>query len=140
MQIQKFVVRVVVTLIVAIVVIAVFFHYSITILNAVTEASVPESGMHLSGWRIQFEPFPGLWLFFNPSFNAIKVFGLLLFRFLSLVPGISYLLQNQIVGDSGRMHPEYDWLPGRAGRVLLAGSGKVACYRMKREKLIGLNQ
>ena len=58
----------------------------------------------------------------------------------SLVPGISYLLQNQMVGDSGRMHPEYDWLPGRAGRVLLAGSGKVACYRMKREKLIGLNQ
>ena len=135
MQIQKFRVRGVVALSIVLFVIAVFSHYPITMLNAVTEAQVPGFSFHLSVWRILFELLPGILLFFHQSFFTIKEFPLLVW-ILSKMPGISCLLMNQTVEDFTRMHPEYDRLQVKAGGVLLVGSGTVARYRMKCEKLI----
>ena len=72
MQIQKSLLKWVAALVTAIVVTATLFHFPITIVNAVTGAQVPEFGIHVSGWRILFEPFLGILLFFNQSFYAIK--------------------------------------------------------------------
>jgi hypothetical protein len=46
-------------------------------------------------------------------------------------------LMNQTVEDFTSMHPEYDRLQVKSGGILLVGSGTVAWYRMKCEKLIG---
>jgi hypothetical protein len=85
MQIQKSLLKWAAALIAAIVVTATLFHFPITIVNAVTGAQVPEFGIHVSGWRILFEPLLGILLYFNQSFYAIKEFALLLLWILAIV-------------------------------------------------------
>ena len=62
----------------AILLTATFLHYPITLVNALTLEQVPGFAIHISAWRILFEPFIGLLLYFNQSFYAIKEFALLL--------------------------------------------------------------
>ncbi len=56
---------------------ALLFHYPVTIVNALTLESLPDYSIHISVWRILFEPFLGILLFFNQSFYAIPEFLLL---------------------------------------------------------------
>jgi hypothetical protein len=62
---------------------AVLFHYPITIVDALTLESLPEFGVQISWWRLLFEPFLGILLFFNQSFHAIPEF--LLFGFWAIL-------------------------------------------------------
>ena len=105
MQIQKSPLRWVAALIAAIVVTSFFFHFPITIVNAVTGAQVPEFGIHLSTWRIVFEPFVGLLLFFNQSFYAIKEFGSLLFWILFLI--VIYIIVESLRISDGRVRRRF---------------------------------
>ena len=59
-------------LIIAIIIVASFFPYSIHIEDALTLQAVPDFGIHISTWRILFEPILGLLLFFNRAFYAIE--------------------------------------------------------------------
>ncbi len=83
MRINKTTLKLLVVLISAIIVATVLFHVPITIVNAVTGQQAPEFGIHISVWRILFEPFLGLLLFFNQSFYAIKEFVFFLFWILA---------------------------------------------------------
>ena len=70
--------------IVLIILIAVFFHYPITIVNALTLDSLPEFGIHIPVWRVVFEPFLGILLFFNQSFYTIPEMVMLLIWILAI--------------------------------------------------------
>ena len=60
-------------LIVAIILVAVLFHYSIHIANALTLETLSEYSIHISIWRILFEPVVGILLFFNRSIYATEL-------------------------------------------------------------------
>lgn len=59
------------TLIVAIILVSAVFHYSVHIVNALTLENAAEFSIRISVWRIVFEPFLGILLFFNRSFFAL---------------------------------------------------------------------
>jgi hypothetical protein len=63
--------NVAVLLITAIVLVAVLFHYPITIVDALTLEALPEFGIHIPAWRILFEPFLGVLLFLNQALYAV---------------------------------------------------------------------
>ena len=94
MQIQKSLLKWVAAIIAAILVTATLFHFPITIVDAVTQEVVPEFGIHVSGWRILFEPFLGILLFFNQSFYAIKEFAFLLFWIITII--LIYSIVNSL--------------------------------------------
>jgi len=64
---------------IAIVLISVLFHYSVHITNALTLETMSEYGIHISNWRILFEPFLGALLYFNRAFFAVDEFQLVLY-------------------------------------------------------------
>ncbi len=66
-------------LIFAIILISALFHYSIHIENALTLEPLSEFGIHISIWKIVFEPVLGILLFFNRSFHALIELRFLLF-------------------------------------------------------------
>lgn len=58
--------------------IAAVFHYPVHIENALTLQSEPGFDVRVSGWRILFEPFTGLLLYFNRAFYPVDEFRQLL--------------------------------------------------------------
>lgn len=72
----------------AIAAITFLFHYPITITDALTLEPVPGFGIQISVWRLLFEPFLGILLFFNQSFYAIPEF--ILFGFWSILAYMVY--------------------------------------------------
>ncbi len=56
-----------------------FFHFPVQIVDALTLEASPDFDIHISIWRILFEPVMGLLLFFNRSTFAIEENELLLF-------------------------------------------------------------
>ena len=58
--------------------ISVIFHYQIHIEDAITNSPVPEFGISISLWRIFFEPFVGLLLFFNRALYSLDELPILL--------------------------------------------------------------
>lgn len=84
MYYTKRTVRTAIVLIAAIVAAAVFFHYPITVTDALSLEPDPEFGIHVPAWRIVFEPFLGLLLFFNQAFYAIREFMLMVLWVLAL--------------------------------------------------------
>lgn len=71
-------------LIAAIILVSVLFHYPIHIINALTLENLSEYGIHISIWRIVFEPFLGALLFFNRTFFAVDEFQLILYWILAI--------------------------------------------------------
>lgn len=65
-------------LMVTIVLISLFFHYTIHITDAITLKELPEYGIQISFWRILFEPFLGVLLFFNRALYALEEFPMVL--------------------------------------------------------------
>ncbi|NOR75948.1 MAG: hypothetical protein GQ525_12405, partial [Draconibacterium sp.] len=66
-------------LIAAIIFVSLLFHYSIHITSALTLETLSEYGIQISAWRIVFEPFIGVLLFFNRAFFAIDEFKFVLY-------------------------------------------------------------
>lgn len=58
--------------------ISLLFHYPVHIADALTLGTLPEYEIHISVWRILFEPVLGVLLFFNRAFYAISEFQLIL--------------------------------------------------------------
>jgi hypothetical protein len=63
---------------IAIIFISVIFHYQIHIENAISNTPTSEFGINISIWRIIFEPFIGLLLFFNRALYALDEMPILL--------------------------------------------------------------
>ncbi len=61
-----------------IIIISLFFHYSIHITDAITLNELPDFGIRISNWRILFEPFIGVLLFFNRALYALNEFPMVL--------------------------------------------------------------
>lgn len=76
--------RIPAVLIIAIIFIAGFFHYSIHIENALTLETLSEFGIHIPVWKIVFEPVLGILLFYNRSFHALTELRFLLFWILAI--------------------------------------------------------
>ncbi|MBT3382949.1 MAG: hypothetical protein HN778_13965 [Prolixibacteraceae bacterium] len=73
-----------VALVLTITFITVLFHYSIHITDALTLETLTDYGIQISIWRIVFEPFIGVLLFFNRSFFAIEELKFLLYWLLAI--------------------------------------------------------
>ncbi len=71
-------------LITAIIIVSLLFHYPIQIVNALTLETMPEFDIHISVWRILFEPFLGLLLFFNRALYPITEFRFVLYWALAI--------------------------------------------------------
>jgi len=71
-------------LIAAIIFVSLLFHYPIEIVNALTLETMPEFGIHISVWRILFEPFLGVLLFFNQALYPITEFRFVLYWALAI--------------------------------------------------------
>ncbi len=72
-------------LILVIVFISLFFHYSIHISDALTLEKLSEFGIHISNWRILFEPMIGVLLFFNRALYALDEFPMVLVWILAII-------------------------------------------------------
>ncbi len=70
-------------LIAAIIFVSLLFHYSIRITSALTLETLSDFGINISTWRIVFEPFIGVLLFFNRAFFAIDEFKFVLYWILA---------------------------------------------------------
>lgn len=66
------------TLIIVIILVSVVFHYSVHIVNVLTLENAGDFGIRISIWRIIFEPFLGVLLFFNRSFFALAELRIIL--------------------------------------------------------------
>ena len=64
--------------------ISLFFHFPIHITDAITLEAQPEYEIHISLWRILFEPILGILLFFNRSLYALAEIQVLLYWILAL--------------------------------------------------------
>ena len=64
--------------------ISLFFHFPIHIADAITLEAQPEYEIHISLWRILFEPILGILLFFNRSLYALAEIQVLLYWILAL--------------------------------------------------------
>ncbi len=84
--------------IIAIIVIAFFFPYSIHIQDALTLQPDPEFGIELSIWRIIFEPILGLLLFFNRSLYALDELLILLYWILGFY--ITYVILKYLLSKN----------------------------------------
>lgn len=62
-----------------IIILPVFFHYPIQITDALSLKPANDFGIHISFWRVIFEPIMGLMLFFNRSLYAIEENELILY-------------------------------------------------------------
>ncbi len=62
----------------AIVLIASLFHYPIHFIDAVSNKTLTDFGLHISVWRIIFEPFLGLLMYFNRALYALDEFPMTL--------------------------------------------------------------
>ena len=71
-------------LIAAIIFVSLLFHYPIQIVDALTLETMPEFGIHISVWRILFEPFLGILLFFNRALYPITEFRFVLYWALAI--------------------------------------------------------
>lgn len=80
-KIQKYIP---VVFIAAIILVPVLFHYSIHIRNALTLETLPEYGIHISIWRILFEPVLGVLLFFNRTLYGVTEFEFVLYWILAV--------------------------------------------------------
>ncbi len=60
------------TFVAFIIILATFFHYPVQIIHALTLEALPNFDIHISIWRILFEPFMGVLLFFNRSTYPIE--------------------------------------------------------------------
>lgn len=65
-------------LVLAMVVLSTLFHKPIEIIDALTSDTVPGFGIHISMWRILFEPFAGPLLFYLRADQALVEFAVLL--------------------------------------------------------------
>ena len=70
--------------IICIAAISLFFHFPIHIADAITLEAQPEYEIHISLWRILFEPILGILLFFNRSLYALAEIQVLLYWILAL--------------------------------------------------------
>ncbi len=71
--------------VVAIIIMAVPFHYPVRIVNALTAEPVPGFDIHISAWRVLFEPFTGPLLFYLRAHQPLKEFTILLIWVILLI-------------------------------------------------------
>jgi hypothetical protein len=71
-------------ILIAIVILSVFFPFTIHIENALTLEPEPDFGIHIPVWKTVFEPVLGLLLFYNRSFHALTEMRFLLFWILAI--------------------------------------------------------
>ena len=91
--------------IVAIIVVAFFFPYSIHIQDALTLQPDPEFGIKISIWRIIFEPILGLLLFFNRSLYALDELLILLYWILGFY--LSYVILKFFISKNISNNKKY---------------------------------
>ena len=83
-QLNKTKILIPASLLTVIILVSVFFHYTIHIADALTLEAIPEYEIHISIWRIIFEPVLGVLLFFNRSFYALEEFIFVLYWVLAI--------------------------------------------------------
>ena len=92
-------------LITAIILVSALFHYSIHIENALTQETLSDFGIHISIWKIVFEPVLGILLFFNRSFHTLIELRFLLFWV--LVVFIVYSIIKSILLKEWRLRKRF---------------------------------
>ena len=73
-----------VVLFIAMVILSLFFHQPIQIIDVLTSEPVPGFDIHISAWRVLFEPFTGPLLFYLRADQAIQEFSILLYWILAI--------------------------------------------------------
>ncbi len=91
--------------IIAIIIVAFFFPYSIHIQDALTLQPDPEFGIKISIWRIIFEPILGLLLFFNRSLYALDELLILLYWILGFY--FSYVILRYFISKNISNNKKY---------------------------------
>lgn len=69
---------------IALVILSVLFHRPIEIVDALSSEPVPGFDIYISPWRVLFEPFTGLLLYYLRADQAVKEFSILLYWILAL--------------------------------------------------------
>ncbi len=82
-----------------IVIISVFFHYTVHFIDAVNNETLRGYAVDISLWRILFEPFIGLLLYFNRALYALDEFPMTLYWILIIF--IIYSLVKAIILKNG---------------------------------------
>lgn len=85
--------------------ISIFFHYPIHITDALTLEALPEYDIKIPIWRMVFEPFLGLLLFFNRSLYALTEIQFLLYWMLAIF--IIYVIIKIITKKRRRSRKKY---------------------------------
>ena len=85
-----------IVLFMVLVILSVFFHRPIEIVDALTSEAVPGFGIHISAWRVLFEPFAGPLLYYLRADQALLEFADQLLRILELAR--VYSLKGKIKG------------------------------------------
>ena len=99
-QLNKIKIFIPASLLTIIILVSVLFHYTIHIADALTLEALPEYEIHISIWRILFEPVLGLLLFFNRSFYALEEFISVLYWVLAIY--IIYSIIKSILIKDGK--------------------------------------
>jgi len=86
-------------LFVVLVILSVFFHQPIKIVDALTSEAVPGFGIHISAWRLLFEPFFGPLLYYLRADQAVLEFAVLLLWILVLF--LLFSLKGKMKGILG---------------------------------------
>lgn len=86
-------------LFVVLAILSLFFHQPIEIVDALTSEPVPGFGIHISVWRILFEPFAGPLLYYLRADQAVLEFAVLLLWVLAL--SLVFSLKAKIKGVLG---------------------------------------
>lgn len=86
-------------LFVVLAILSLFFHQPIEIVDALTSEPVPGFGIHISVWRILFEPFAGPLLYYLRADQAVLEFAVLLLWVLAL--SLVFSLKAKIKGILG---------------------------------------
>jgi hypothetical protein len=73
-----------IVLVIVMLILAIFFHQPIQIIDALTSKPVPGFDIHISIWRVLFEPFSGPLLFYLRADQAVQEFTVLLYWILAL--------------------------------------------------------
>ena len=87
-----------IVLFIAMIILSTVFHYPIQIVDALTSEPVPGFGIHISAWRVLFEPFTGPLLYYLRADQPVLEFTVLLLWIIALslvVTLASLILKNK---------------------------------------------
>ncbi len=102
-----------IVLFIAMVILSILFHQPIHIIDALTSEPVPGFGIHISVWRVLFEPFTGPLLYYLRADQPALEFAVLLLWILALSLLVTlvrlFLPRNKVTGNP-KLNGVFSWL------------------------------